>query len=149
MPFFIVCLNMICRYGCRLRMRWNCRIQGPDKRNSCFVRYLVPSVSCSNAMLLYYNNSIQLEIFVPFKENNNILLFYTSSVAPLEKKEERLSSCSLPAICIPRYLTPVKNFLLSYVILYIIFPFSPECTLGLVYFLGVFLHQSIVDVPAI
>jgi len=44
MPFLIVFLitavPMKCRCGCRLRIRWSCRVQGPDERNICIVGYL-------------------------------------------------------------------------------------------------------------
>ena len=52
-----------------------------------------------------------------------------SSVAPLYKKDKHLSSCIPPSIPILRYLSPINNSNLSYIILYT-FPSSLESPLG-------------------
>ena len=50
--------------------------------------------------------------------------YYYYSVSPLSKKDKCLSSCSPPSIPVLCYLSPTKNFHLSYVILYITFPLA-------------------------
>jgi hypothetical protein len=57
-------------------------------------------------------------------KTNIYLLRSSSSVSPLSKKGKCLSSCSPPSILVLCYLSPINNFHLSYVILYITFPFS-------------------------
>jgi hypothetical protein len=96
------------------RMRWNCRVQGPDKRNVCVVGYLVPSVSCTNLQCLYI---IITENRWKYLYLSRKITIFVSFALLLWLHYRRRGSAS-----------PVKNFRLSCVILYIIFPFSLECT---------------------
>lgn len=98
---------------------------------------LIPPTQESRHAAISVANSYN-EVKSPYKisglqrhkiRKTNIYLLRSSSsssfsVSPLTKKDKCLSSCSSPSIPVLCYLSPVNNFYLSYVILYITFPFS-------------------------
>lgn len=151
--FLNTAVHMRCRYGCRLRMRWSYRVQGPEERNTCIVdTYSVQchAVMCNHWITEHRWKYLYLSRKVIFY---SVLRFFCGScrrrmsASPVALLHTSLSCATWLQLSIPICL---MSFSTSY---FHLASGLPVCRcwfkLGWYIFLVFLPHSTVVDVPSI